>query len=142
MFDFSTFGSKLKITERNKTQEENEKEAFINIVSTLEKAFAQSEKLLKYFQIDLSDYEDDLYLVIEDLIALHYPTWKAELILWYIYDRKDYNADETYPLMYAEDDKEEEKMYINTPEELWDFFVKIDNKSNEGPDIELDDEDE
>jgi len=141
MFDLSIFGSKLKLTERNKTQEETEKEAFISIVSTLEKAFIQSEKLLTYFKIDLSDYEDNLYLVIEDLIALHYPQWKAELIMWYIYDRKDYIAGETYPLMYAEDDKEEEKMFIHTPEELWNFLTKIDNKTSEGPDIE-EDEDE
>ncbi len=141
MFDLSVFGSKLKLTERNKTQEESEKEAFINIVSSLEKAFTQSEKLLKYFQIDLSDYEDNLYLVIEDLIALHYPQWKAELIMWYIYDRKDYIGGDLYPLMYAEDDKEEEKMYIESPEELWDFLARIDSKTSEGPDIE-EDEDE
>jgi hypothetical protein len=142
MFDFTIFGSKLKVTERNKTQEENEKEAFINIVSSLEKAFTQSEKLLKYFQIDLSDYEDNLYLVIEDLISLHYPQWKAELIMWYIYDRKDYISDDVYPLMYAEDDKEEEKMYIKSPEELWEFLTRIDNKTSEGPDIEDDDEED
>jgi len=86
--------------------------------------------------------EDNLYLVIEDLIMLHYPQWKAELIMWYIYDRKDYISDDVYPLMYAEDDKEEEKMYIKSPEELWEFLNRIDSKTSEGPDIEDDDEED
>jgi hypothetical protein len=142
MFDLSIFGSKLKLTERNQTPEEQEREIFIDIITHLEKAFSQSEKLLKYFKIDLSEYEDLLYLVIEDLVSLHYKKWKAELMMWYIYDRKDYVTGEIYPLMYSEDDSEEVEMSIETPEQLWDFFVRIDNKTSEGPDIDEEDEED
>jgi hypothetical protein len=41
------------------------------------------------FGIDLSDFEDAHFSLIESLIFEIYGDWKTQLIMWYVYERLD-----------------------------------------------------
>jgi len=121
----SNFG-KLKIAKRNR--QSNEKEMFIETVILLEHCWFKTNFLHEEVKIDLWNYEENYYKVIENLIFIHYSEEVANLILWYVYDRFDADGkvlglDITFP------GKEPKLFILKTPTDLWNLVEKI-NKSN------------
>jgi hypothetical protein len=80
------------------------------------------------FGINMETYDDAFYVLIENLILKQYGEWKTELIMWFVYDRFDEN-EELMPLLLQEEGEEEEEVFIETPEQLWDLLKKIEKKS-------------
>jgi hypothetical protein len=121
----NNFG-KLKIAKRNR--QSNEKEIFIETVILLEHCWFKTNFLHEEVKIDLWNYEENYYKVIENLIFIHYSEEVANLILWYVYDRFDADGkvlglDITFP------GKEPKLFILKTPTDLWNLVEKI-NKSN------------
>jgi hypothetical protein len=120
----SNFG-KLKINKRNRSQG---KETFIETVILLEHCWLRTNFLHEEVKIDLWNYEENYYKIIENLIFIHYSEEVANLILWYVYDRFDADGkvlglDITFP------GKEPKLFILKTPTDLWNLVEKI-NKSN------------
>lgn len=120
----SNFG-KLKINKRNKS---NGKDTFIETVILLEHCWLRTNFLHEEVKIDLWNYEENYYKIIENLIFMQYSEEVANLILWYVYDRFDADGkilglDITFP------DKEPKRFILKTPTDLWNLVEKI-NKSN------------
>jgi hypothetical protein len=82
-------------------------------------------------QVDFWNYEEHFYHIIEDLIYLHFEEWKAELILWYVYDRIDAEGN-ILDLEITPEDKPAKKYKLKTPEDLWKIIEKIDKIENKG----------
>ena len=73
--------------------------------------------------------DDAFFVLIENLILKQYGEWKTELVMWYVYDRFNEN-EELMPLMIQEEGKEEdEEVFIESPEQLWDLIKKLEKKS-------------
>ena len=120
----SNFG-KLKINKRNKS---NSKDTFIETVILLEHCWLRTNFLHEEVKIDLWNYEENYYKIIENLIFMQYSEEVANLILWYVYDRFDADGkilglDITFP------GKELKRFILKTPTDLWNLVEKI-NKSN------------
>jgi hypothetical protein len=120
----SNFG-KLKINKRNKS---NGKDTFIETVILLEHCWLRTNFLHEEVKIDLWNYEENYYKIIENLIFMQYSEEVANLILWYVYDRFDADGkilglDITFP------SKEPKRFILKTPTDLWNLVEKI-NKSN------------
>jgi hypothetical protein len=120
----SNFG-KLKINKRNKS---NSKDTFIETVILLEHCWLRTNFLHEEVKIDLWNYEENYYKIIENLIFMQYSEEVANLILWYVYDRFDADGkilglDITFP------GKESKRFILKTPTDLWNLVEKI-NKSN------------
>jgi hypothetical protein len=120
----SNFG-KLKISKRNRSQG---KDTFIETVILLEHCWLRTNFLHEEVKIDLWNYEESYYKVIENLIFMHYSEEVANLILWYVYDRFDADGkilglDITFP------GKESKRFILKSPTDLWNLVEKI-NKSN------------
>ena len=120
----SNFG-KLKINKRNKS---NGKDTFIETVILLEHCWLRTNFLHEEVKIDLWNYEENYYKIIENLIFMQYSEEVANLILWYVYDRFDADGkvlglDITFP------GKEPKLFILKTPTDLWNLVEKI-NKSN------------
>jgi hypothetical protein len=81
----NNFG-RLKISKRDKS---NEKELFTETVILLEHCWLKTNFLHEEVKIDLWNYEESYYKVIENLIFMKYSEDVANLILWYVYDRFD-----------------------------------------------------
>jgi hypothetical protein len=101
---------------------------FTETVILLEHCWLKTNFLHEEVKIDLWNYEESYYKVIENLIFMKYTEDIANLILWYVYDRFDADGkilgiDVTFP------GKEPKRFILKTPTDLWNLVEKI-NKSN------------
>jgi len=129
--NLNNFGKKLKFKQRTKKQETyTEKDLFIESMELLEQTWIRSNESYEKFKINLLEYEEQFYQVIEGFILLKYGVWKAEIILWYIFSRVD-EENNIFPLTYVIKDNKEEEVILNNPTDLWEFLNKIDNANKE-----------
>jgi hypothetical protein len=131
-FNLNNFGRKLKLNERSKKKDKelSEEEIFVELIGKLSECWDKSTKLYDVFKINTLEYEEDYYSIIENLILLKYGMWKTEIILWYVFGRIDVDG-LMHPLSYQTDNKEPEDILLKTPQELWDFLIKLEKDRNE-----------
>jgi hypothetical protein len=120
------FGKNLNLKQKQSVSS-NTKQFFIDII-TLFDGINQRTVEMDSFGINMEAYDEGFYILIENLILKIYSEWKTELILWYIYDRFNEN-EELMPLTLQEEEQDEEEIFVETPEQLWDLIKKIDKKS-------------
>jgi hypothetical protein len=141
-----TFGKYVVVKQRNNIS--TEKEKFVEIINGVESCWERSKSLEENFMLDISSYDDYFYIIIESLIYLHYGEWKGDIILWWLFYRKDEDGEilpiklKMKEIIEEEDeegideediDEEEtdedefgfEQIIINTSEELWDLLERI-----------------
>jgi hypothetical protein len=121
--DIKNFGQKLKIEESGSTKIKKEKEIFIESIDLLEQCLKRSDTLAFDFAIDLSIFEDPLWMVIENMLLLKYGEVAYELIFWYLYDRVDEDG-KIYPIIFEEEGKEPKEIKMKNTSDLWKFIEK------------------
>ena len=122
------FGKNLLLKKRNNPI--SEKEVFCDIIDTLEENMVRLEQLHK-LGLDLINYEDSFYIVIESLLQLYYGEWKTEIIQWYLYDRKNWETGEIGMLEWTNEDTNESKeVIVKCSSDLWDVIQEIDSSEN------------
>lgn len=123
--NLDNLGKQLKFTQRDGLNKPklSEKEMFVDLVARLDQAWNGSNLIYEQFKINLLEYEEQYFTIIEDLILLKYGDWKAEIILWYIYGRVDEDGN-LYSLILNIDDKKKE-VIVDNPSQLWDFIQMI-----------------
>jgi hypothetical protein len=129
--NLNNFGNKLRITDSSKNAENKEKQTFIRLVTELDNCWIRTSFLHSQLQVDFWNYEEHFYHIIEDLIYLHFDEWKADLILWFVYDRIDAEGN-ILDLEITPEDKPAKKYKLKTAEELWKIIEKIDKIENKG----------
>ena len=136
------FGKNLNIKLRdNSSKKQGPKDKFVAIVQIFDELDKRSLEV-ESFGINLTDYEDAYFTLIENLIFSIYGEWKTQLIMWYVYERLDEEGN-LLPLLVTdetesednnessdeddddEDDDDGEEVYIETPEQLYDFIKKL-----------------
>jgi hypothetical protein len=129
------FGRNLNVNKReDKSKKQGAKSKFINLVTLFDSLDKRSFEI-ESFGIDMSDYEDAHFTLIENLIFEIYGEWKTQLIMWYVYERLDEEGN-LLPLFVSEvdeetedeDEEEGEEVYIKTPEQLYDFIKKLEKQ--------------
>jgi hypothetical protein len=119
--NINNFGNKLKINLNNKSEE---KEMFINIVSTLEQCWLRTNLIQAQLGVDFYNYEQHYFTMIEDLLYLKYGETISTLVLWYVYDR--YDQDGTLLAIDVKiGDKPKKQYLLKTPLDLWVLVDKI-----------------
>jgi len=121
--DIKNFGQRLRMEESSSTKVKKEKEIFIENINLLEQCINRTENLATNFGIDLCDYEDPLWMVIENMLLLKYGEVIYELIFWYLYDRVDEDG-KVYSLIFEEEGKEPKEIKIKNASDLWKFIEK------------------
>jgi len=129
--NLNNFGKNLQFNRRGvpsqPIEELTDKEMFVRIVERLDKCWDDSNGLYEKFKISILEYEEGYYQVIEDLLVLQYGPWKTELILWYIFGRFDAEGN-MYPLTVQVTGKEEEEVFLKTPNQLWNFLDRLEKQ--------------
>ena len=123
--NLKNFGKNLNL--KQKQPSNNTKAFFVDVVTLFDGLYQRSSEM-DSFGINMETYDDGFYIIIENLIQKTYGEWKAELILWYVYDRFNEN-EELMPLLLQEEGEEEEEVFVETPEQLWELLKKIEKKS-------------
>ncbi len=120
------FGKNLNIKRRN--DEPTEKEIFLDIVLTMDECWARTNHMEEVMKLGTADYEEPFYIIIENLVFLHYGEWRGHIILWWIFERFN-DEGELLPVELNDQDKNTtEEIFVETPEELWELIRKIELK--------------
>ena len=114
----------IKKQKRNKALKK--KALFISLITQYENTLTKSSKLQTEFLIDLFEYEEPFYSIMDKLMLLMWGGKVYELITFYLYERL--SLDGTFNCLIEIDDKgEETEVFLSTPEELYNYLVKIDS---------------
>jgi hypothetical protein len=126
--DLSNFGKKFKSKKRVKSSKIlTELDMFIDVVNRLEKCWDKSNKIYETFKVNILEYEEDYFQIIEDLLLMKYGAWKTEIILWYAFGRKDSDGN-VFPLIMQPKGEEKKEVILNTPAELYSFLEKLEER--------------
>jgi len=129
MIDMKGFGKNLNLKLRNENKSfGNNKKTFVKLVDTFDQLVQRTYSIEEEVGIIMEKYEEPFFILIESLFYLNYEDWKAELVMWYVYDRWD-DEGELSPLNITDIEAgTEEEIIINTPGELYDLLKRIDKK--------------
>jgi hypothetical protein len=127
MLNLSNFGKKLKFKERTTPAEPlTEKDLFIETMNLFSACWNRTNKMYDIFKINILEYEEDYFQIIENLMYMKYGDWKTEIILWYIFGRVDEEGN-IYPLV-KKTNGEDQQVILRTPVELWEFIEQLENE--------------
>jgi hypothetical protein len=124
------FGKNLNVKKRN--DEFTEKDIFISTIQMIDECWKRSNFVESEISLGISSYEESFYIIIENLIYLHYGEWKGDIILWWLFERLD-DEDELLPIEVTlnsenEEESKTEEYLIENPEQLWELLKKIEFK--------------
>jgi hypothetical protein len=130
--NLNNLGKQLKLSKRGAVTEKktpkSEKEIFIDLISRMETSWNESAQLYEKFKINLLEYEERYFSLLEDMVYYLYEDWEAEIMLWYVYGRIDEEGN-LYSLV-LNTDNEKKEIIINNPTQLWDFIVMLKKDKN------------
>ena len=112
----------IKKQRRNKAFKK--KILFISLIEQYEKALNKSARLQSEFGLDLFDYEEPFYGVIDKLMLLTWGMNVYELVTFYLYERFNLDGTMNY-LVETKEDGTETEIFLKTPEDLYNYLSQI-----------------
>lgn len=110
------FGDKINISSQIESSSEKEKLQFI--IETIETIIDRDYKLAEITNIDFTTYSEPYFIVIENLIAMHYGEEITNAIMFYLYGNED---DDENEIPFDKDD-DGNQVFIRTFEDLWSII--------------------
>jgi hypothetical protein len=112
----------LKKQRQNKALKK--KALFLSLIEQYEKSIIKSSKLQAEFGIDLFEYEETFYSIIDKLMLLTWGDSGYDLIAFYLHER--IALDGSINCLYQmNEDGTESEVELNTPENLYNYLIKI-----------------
>lgn len=112
-------GTKINLEPLKETKG-SDKENFMAFIEAFEYTIAAEDDIYEMFNIDITSITTPHYMLIESLLLQLYPNQIAELILWYIYDRKDEEGN-----INAIEDENGNLYILKNSKDLWNFIQKF-----------------
>ena len=112
----------IKNQRRNKAFKK--KILFISLIDQYEKALNKSARLQNEFGLDLFEYEEPFYGVIDKLMLLTWGMNVYELVTFYLYERLNLDGTLNY-LVETKEDGSEIEVFLKTPEDLYNYLSQI-----------------
>jgi hypothetical protein len=97
---------------------------FISLIEQYEKALNKSTRLQSEFGLDLFEYEEPFYGVIDKLMLLTWGMNVYELVTFYLYERTNLDGTINY-LVETKEDGTEVEVFLKTPEDLYNYLSQI-----------------
>ena len=124
---------------------DSDKEIFCNILESWVASWEKQQYIYELYQIDLQGYDESLYEIIDAFVMLYFKNSRlSDLILWYVYERKNIFGDENdYAKLY--NSKSGKEIDITSTEKFWFLIQEIVNNTVKVDDLEvigLEEEDE
>jgi hypothetical protein len=118
------FNSPVIVKKQRRNKAFKKKALFISLITQYEAALNKSVALQSKFGIDLFEYEEPFYGVIDKLMLLMWGGSIYELITFYLYERLNLDGTINY-LVETQDDGTEVEIFLKTPEDLYNYLMKI-----------------
>ena len=105
---------------KKKNTADRKREMFLQIVTLCEAVITREVLLAADFKLQLDNYNEDFYQIIDSLLLLYLGKDGFELISFYLYDR--INPDGTINYLLDENQKE---VKLETAEDLFNLLCKV-----------------
>jgi len=102
---------------------EKKRETFVRIINMLEESIVRSNILYTDLQMDMANYDEKFYTVIDFLLLSSYGPECYDLISFYLWERIDESGQ---PLALI--DTFGNEISMNSPYDLWDMMIKVNPK--------------
>ncbi len=112
-------GINTTVTRRKKNNEDIKHELFVNIITQIELASNRSALTRAELGIDMTEYDEIFFQIIDNLIFLAFGSKAGMLISSYCYDRLDNNGYITFT------NEQGQEIEISNPEILWNEVKKL-----------------
>jgi hypothetical protein len=113
-------GAKSSLRKKLPSKVSLEKELFCEILQNLQFVNSRTLGMKHDYKINMMEYDDPFYVIIENLVKLKFSKEQQNLINWWLYD-KFLPTGETLILT---DKKTNEVIPSDTPEEIWDLIIE------------------
>jgi hypothetical protein len=112
---------------KKKSEDDQHRERFEKIISTLEEIEVRSVILGEDLKLDFTSYDEKFYTVIDSLFHMHFGKEAAEIIFFYLYER--INPDGS-PNGIMND--EGEVIELTSPTDLWYLLKALQDREKSG----------
>jgi hypothetical protein len=116
--------SPVLIRKQRRNKAFKKKILFISLIEQYEKALNKSNRLQSEFGLDLFEYEEPFYGVIDKLMLLTWGMNVYELITFYLYERTNLDGTINY-LIETKEDGTEIEVFLKTAEDLYNYLSQI-----------------
>jgi len=111
-------GVKSQITKKRTTRKDRNKRLFCEMLFTLQYLNSRSLGLKHDYKLDLCNFEDSFYKVIENLLELKYNSNQRDIINWWLYDKLTPDGD----IYILTDQVNGDEISTETPEDIWEIL--------------------
>lgn len=118
-------GANTKLKRKRKTEEDTQKEQFINLINTLEAINNRSFMMVHDFDLNLLKYDEKFYTVIDSLILMHFGPDISEIIFFFIYERLNPDGSSNDLL-----DEDKNIVPLENAGDLWELVKELKAKLN------------
>ena len=122
-------GAKSSLRDKLPTKQDHLKTLFCEILKNLQFVNGRTLGMKHDYKVNMIDYDDPFYVIIENLIKIHFNSHQQSIINWWVYDKFLPTGD----ILILTDNNTEEIIPSDTPEEVWDLVNNL-NKKNEKKD--------
>lgn len=105
---------------KKKSTIDRKREMFLQVVTLCEAVITREVLLAADFKLQLDNYNEDFYQIIDSLLLLYLGKQGFELVSFYLYDR--INPDGTINYLLDENQKE---VKLETAEDLFNLLCKV-----------------
>ena len=124
LFHIHPLSYRIKITEPDR--DTMNKKLFIEVMTQMRQIEERRDFMESEIGMDMTQYEDQFFAVIENLMKMHFKKEQLALIQMYLYQLvPDKEWDGTITI---EQNKKEEVVPFKTPDDVWNVIIKF----NEG----------
>lgn len=122
LFHIHPLSYRIKITEPDR--DTMNKKLFIEVMTQMRQIEERRDFMESEIGMDMTQYEDQFFAVIENLMKMHFKKEQLALIQMYLYQLvPDKEWDGTITI---EQNKEEEVVPFKTPDDVWNVITKFD----------------
>lgn len=118
------FNSPVVIKKKRRNKELKKKSLFISLISQYEQSLNRSLRLQSEFNIDLFDYEESYYSIIDKLMLLVWGGDIYDVMVYYLYERTNLDGSLNC-IVETTESGEEIEIFLKTPEDLYNYLMRI-----------------
>ena len=117
---------KSYVRRKKRTELDKKKEMFVQMMNSMEEITIRQAQMFADMEIDTFKYDEKFLSIIDLMYYLHFGEACAELIAFYLYDRK--NQDGTLNALV---DQTGHEIILENPYDLWNLMLTINPKIQE-----------
>ena len=119
-------GTKSSLKDKLPSKKSHERDLFCSILTDLQFVNSRTMGMKHDYKVNMMDYDDAFYIVIENLFQLNYIQEQRNLVNWWLYD-KFLPTGEMLILNDADTGKE---IPTETPNDIWELIQQYEEKDN------------